>query len=286
MKAISLVVGVLVGLVSSSVFAQADPQAPKVSNAEQVEALYAEGAALYKSERYREAIDRFERAYALFPEPNLLYNIARAHEALGQTEEAISVYERFLAQENIASSLKAKAERKLKVLKEAKLKSAVQALEPPPEPAKPAKTPSADVSSKPVDNAPALSNPTPATTVETQSGGSGRVWGWVLGATAVAAVAAGGVVFGLGFRDHQKVDDAKAEAGTMSIASLSQVEADDLISAGSTKKTAGVAVMGGGAALGVISAIIFFASSDPEPSLQASAAPVHQGAVFSLNGVF
>ena len=60
------------------------------TDAEKVERLFAEGAALYRAGKYRPAIEKFDEAYAIYPEPNLLYNKARAHEALGEIEQAMA----------------------------------------------------------------------------------------------------------------------------------------------------------------------------------------------------
>ncbi len=59
--------------------------------------LYAEGAALFKEKRFREAAERFQAAYDLDPSPILLYNLARSAEETGDAQGAVEHYQAYLA---------------------------------------------------------------------------------------------------------------------------------------------------------------------------------------------
>ena len=65
-------------------------------NDEQARALYTEGVALFKAEKYSEAAKRFQGAYDLDSSPILLYNLARAHERAGNAYAAITQYNLYL----------------------------------------------------------------------------------------------------------------------------------------------------------------------------------------------
>ena len=109
-------------------------QAQDAKNAE-VEAIYAEGAALYRAGKYRAAIERFERAYALYPEPNLLYNIGRSHEALGELDQALSAYDRCLAASDLSPDLRLKTNERRTLVMQAKRNSETAPVDlkaPPP----------------------------------------------------------------------------------------------------------------------------------------------------------
>ena len=57
---------------------------------------YRRGEALFKAQRYREAISEFEKAYAIAPVPELILNLAQAHRNAGDKRAAQKYYERFL----------------------------------------------------------------------------------------------------------------------------------------------------------------------------------------------
>lgn len=55
----------------------------------QARAFSAEGGALFKAEKYAEALAKFQAANRLVPHPNLDVNIGRTYEAMGQPEQAL-----------------------------------------------------------------------------------------------------------------------------------------------------------------------------------------------------
>src|SRR5690242_9102126 len=58
------------------------------------------GVALFKENKYTEALAEFERAYDIAPHPLVLYNIAGCHRELSHYAEAVTYYGRFLADGN------------------------------------------------------------------------------------------------------------------------------------------------------------------------------------------
>lgn len=73
--------------------------APPVSAELQKEAdrLFKNGVALFKEQKFGEALAEFERAYAVAPHPLVLYNIAVCHRELSHYTEAVRYYRLFLA---------------------------------------------------------------------------------------------------------------------------------------------------------------------------------------------
>lgn len=202
-----------------------------------VERLFAEGAALYKGGKYREAIDKFEEAYALYPEPNLLYNTARAYEALGEIDGAITKYRLSANHPRAGDELKAKANAKLAVLQSARDKGA----EPSSSPAAPSSTPSPPSTSPPASPPP---SPAPASAGFPMWGVAGGVAAGVGALTA----AGGGVVFGLGAATHSQLErDLEPDAN--GVTQVTRREAEDALDAGTTQKTAGVALLATGGVL-------------------------------------
>lgn len=57
---------------------------------------FALGDILYRSDRYREAVEEFEAARKLTPRPDLDYNIARCYERLREWDHAIEAYTRYI----------------------------------------------------------------------------------------------------------------------------------------------------------------------------------------------
>lgn len=194
-------------------------QAPPPKSAEttqRVESLYIEGAALYRANKYRSAIAKFEEAYAIYPEPNLLYNMGRAHEALGELDNAINRYQECIKNPNTEPGVAEKSKTRLAVLRNAKIQS-----------------------SKAVE-----------------AGGSGPVYTqqqqteapppWFLigagvsgGLGAVAGIA-GGVLYAIGAVNHSMVQNAKDNA-IEGVAPMKMKEAEAAVSSGETMKTAAVA---------------------------------------------
>jgi tetratricopeptide (TPR) repeat protein len=193
--------------------------------AARVEALYAEGSALYRERKYRAAIERFRQAFALYPDPNLLYNIARSHEALGELQAAITGYRQCLEDGRADESLRLKARERLTALEETH----------------------ARVRLTPAD-------PRGAGTVVDDSGAHlSRLLGpgkWILGGTGLALLVAGAVAYGLGAADHGKVTNP--EVNGSGIGQLTRQEALDLRDSGQLKKNVGLGIgaVGVGALVG------------------------------------
>ena len=249
------------------------------NDVERVEALYVEGAAHFNAGRFQDAIQKFTEAYAVYPQPNLLYNIARSYEAMGALDDAASYYARFLQRKGTDPRIRAKAERKLRVIQRARQKT-----QPDPSPSLPPPAPPPRASSP--DSMPPSAAPTPLSVpaYRPPPSSSLTVWKWTTGAVAAAGLVVGGVLYGVGQNDHDKVSNAK-DAAAGGSASLTQVEADNLIDEGSQKKTAGIAVISAGAAVGVLSAVLFFLDTD-EDAVRLGAAPVRDGVAFAVGGHF
>jgi tetratricopeptide (TPR) repeat protein len=91
---------------------------------------------LFQKQHYDEAIKAFRAAYAMKPEPEILYNIARVYERSGQIEEALQSYRDFLAAPGTTAALRAKAQENVNALNHEKaLREQSNAPQPPTGPA-------------------------------------------------------------------------------------------------------------------------------------------------------
>lgn len=253
----------LVPAVVLCVLAAAPTPGVAQTDTERVEALFAEGAALYRAGKYRAAIERFDAAYAIYPEPNLLYNKARAHEALGEIDAALDAYQRCAASPEVDAEVKAKAERKASMLEQAKATSA--------------KVPAARAPSSGV-------TPGAGATIRApDDGGSGLTvakWG-LLGVGAALAVT-GSVFFALGAQDHGDISSAADPSG---VGTLTRVEAQALSDDGTQKKTIGVGLGAGGIAALAGAALLFVLDGDDDAG-QVAFGPTAGGAAVTWQGRF
>jgi outer membrane receptor protein involved in Fe transport len=85
------------------------------SSADEAEARFRHGAALYKAGKFEEALLEFFASNRLAPNRNVVFNIARSYEALGQYDEAYQYYDAYRAAETAAGERGA-AEAKLRQL--------------------------------------------------------------------------------------------------------------------------------------------------------------------------
>jgi tetratricopeptide (TPR) repeat protein len=212
--------------------------------AQTVTRLNAEGTAFFKARDYRKALERFNEAYGLEAEPDLLYNIARCHEALGESALAIEKYARYVEQPGADAEGRARAEEKLRSLRQAQ---------------------AAGDARGPKGGAGAAR---PAAAGSAPEGRSYSPWTWIALGVGGAAAAGGTVLFLGGVRDHNEVTDApnygKAGESTQP-SSLTRARAQELVDAGDQKKLIGVALWGVGGAALATSAVLFLLER-PKPS--------------------
>lgn len=244
---------------------EASPDAAK--SAQTVTRLNAEGTSFFKAREFRRALERFNEAYALEAEPDLLYNIARCHEALGESSAAIDKYTRYLEQPGADAEGRARAEEKLRSLRQAQAGRA---------------GPGGAAA------APATRPPAGAAAPE---GRSFSPWTWVALGLGGAAAAGGTIAFLAGKSDHDKVTGAenydRADQNDRP-SSLTRARARELVDSGDTKKAVGVALWGAGGAALVTSAVLF-ALERPKAAERAAAfdfAPGPGGGLLSLHGRF
>lgn len=219
-----------------------DESASAESDIQKVERLYLEGVALYKQNKPREAIARFEEAYALYQDPNLLYNMGRSHELLGELDEALEDFQRCLDSPELTQDLRNKVNGRIVTINAAKSAAdKVTAQTPPTRVAPPGNAGGSSSSAQP---APA-----------TDSTNMTAVAAWTSGAIAVGLLATGGVFFALGASDHNELDN-NINSGA-EVAPLTRQDAITLAQSGEDNKTLGVALMGAGAGAGLLSALLF-----------------------------
>lgn len=95
-----------------------------------VEELSLEGAELFQTGNYAEAIVRFKEAYALVPVANLLYNIALSYERIGDVDAAITYYEKFIVADDADPEVRGVALGRLKDLGRARRADVVDPIGP------------------------------------------------------------------------------------------------------------------------------------------------------------
>ncbi|MEZ4400703.1 MAG: protein kinase [Kofleriaceae bacterium] len=191
------------------------------ARAEDASATFERGLKAYAEGQYADAAEAFERAYAARPAAGVLFNLAQARRKAGQCAAAVEAYRRFLR----APTADAKATAEANLIESEACAASVEAgrtepvsveagrtepasveagrtepdraapggatpLGPPPGGAAPGST--APVDAAPVDPRPAA----PAATVPDQRSRRIRTLGLVTGAVGVAAMAAGGIIYG------------------------------------------------------------------------------------------
>ncbi|MBK8481520.1 MAG: tetratricopeptide repeat protein [Proteobacteria bacterium] len=194
--------------------------------ARRVEALYAEGVALFRAGAYREALARFETAYGVLPVPNLLYNIGRSFEALGELDRALASYRRCMDHPDSSGEAKLRSAQRYETLVQARVTGA-QATRP--------------IEAAPPPAAPALQPAEPGAWRSTA--------GWVVLPVALAAVAAGGVAFVLGARDHAGIEDLLGYGDPAKVLEMTRAEALRRSDDGRLKKQIGVGLLAAGGVL-------------------------------------
>ncbi len=260
------------GVIAAAPAARADEPAGDAASkrAQTVTRLNVEGTAFFKARDFRKALERFNEAYGLEAEPDLLYNIARCHEALGETSLAIEKYTRYVEQPGADAEGRARAEEKLRSLKQAQTAAGARAGAGTP-PAKGGQPAGVDKAAK---------------------GRSFSPWTWVALGVGGAAAAGGTFAFLSGASDHNKVTGASnyGKAGENNEASdLTRARAQDLIDSGDTKKLIGVALWGvGGAALATSAVLLLLERPKPAESGAAfiGVMPGPGGGLLSLQGRF
>jgi hypothetical protein len=173
------------------------------------------GSELYAAGNYPAALHAFQRAYALIAEPNLLFNIAGCHERLGQRRQAIEYYRWFL------DSPSGNPEGRRRAIE------ALSRLDSTPPPAPAAPPPAAP---------PPKEEPSAF---------------WPL-ATLGAGLLSAGLGAGLyldGAHDHNEVTNAPGFGDASGSSTMTEVEAQQLIDSGDTKKLIGGIGIGVGSAL-------------------------------------
>jgi len=88
MPRVFIVFAVLVGLSSTSAFADEDR--------DRALKLFEHSDKAYKAGKFEKAAELLREAYGLYPEPLLLYNLGRAQEGLGDARGAMESYEKYL----------------------------------------------------------------------------------------------------------------------------------------------------------------------------------------------
>ncbi len=236
--------------------------------ASKVEALYAEGVALYRAQKYTAAVERFEEAYRLFPEPNLQFNIGKAKEAAGDIDGAMAAYEKCASSKDATASTRTKATERMTMLRTAKMKSRVA----------PSESDLAPTSG-------AAATPTVRATTNPREPEGPGVLPWIVGGVGVALVGVGAVFFGLGASDHGKISDAKSNA-TNGVASLTYIEAQELADSGESKKTIGTGLVIGGVAALAGAAVLMAIGGDDSQDVAVSIAPGTDGGALVVGGRF
>jgi len=178
---------------------------------------YAEGKAEYDLGHIAKALEAFENAYRYKPVPALLFNIAQCHRLLGDLKSAAMTYRAYLRNDP-SSPQASKAKELLEQVEEAMERQTKAQSAPPlglttptqpapapaPPPAAAAPTPAPAPAPAPVVEAPPKIVPAvtraPAAAVAAQPAPAPvprqRLWSYVAGGAALAALA-GGTVFGL-----------------------------------------------------------------------------------------
>lgn len=229
--------------------------------AQQVEALYVEGVALYRAGKFRQALEKFDSAYALFPEPNLLFNAGKALEALGELDAAVTKYEACAAAEGVDADVRAKSLARLEVLEAARMKSRLAPSEKP-----------------------AASNTVSAGAPVAPSSSWGlTVAKWSTAVVAAGLAGGGTVLFLSGASDHQSVEDAKGVARSGGRAPLTQAEARGLVDDGERSKTIGVGLLAGAGAAAVLATVLFVLDGD-DPAPDVAVMPTARG--LGVGGTF
>jgi tetratricopeptide (TPR) repeat protein len=235
------------------------PQA--TAERDRAQKLYLEGMALYRLEKYGNAIRKFEEAHGLVPSPKLMYNIARCYEASGNLTQAANRYRRVVADPKADYGVQQKARGRLSLVESALERSARAPAESKAAP------PTFDAAaSKPVSRSGALT-----------------VSKWLAGGLAVGLVAAGSVLLTLGLTDEDEIDDARTPEGETS--SMTRTRAADLASQGEQRQMVGTILLATGAAAAVASAVLFvFDRTKDERHEQAARGSSHRSAL-RLGGV-
>lgn len=228
----------------------------------QVEAFYAQGAAMFKAGAYKEALKRFSAAYALIPVSNLLYNMGRCYEALGKIDEALSHYKRCMAHKESSKEAKLRSAQRYEVLVKARV-SGAQATKPTQ----------------------------PAVQEERSSGGGLlTVMRWTTLGLGVAFAVAGAVTYTAGVADHDEIESLPGYGNPNTPLEMTRSRALELSDDGTNKKTIGVVFFGAAGAALATSALLFLLPRGEKaggPDVALSVAPdPHSGAHVLLRGVF
>jgi len=266
-------------------FARADEATPADpgGGAPAVAKLTNEGMTFFRAADYRHALERFLQAATIDQDSNLLFNIARCYEMLGDRDAAIEKYEAFLAKPDADSQGKVRANEAIRVLREAKARSAAAAAAPPVV-ATQASPPIAigrnlDAGPGGVNSGDDVQKPLLTAAVVTLSAG-------------VLVTAAGVIAMALGSADHDKVTNSAGYGNQMQVDPLTQAQAQALVDSGNSKQLAGEIAIGVGGALLVTSAVLFVVRSghdgpDKETgSVAFQFAPSTSGARVLLEGRF
>jgi len=200
---------------------------PRVGDpARRVEALYAEGVALFRAGAYSEALARFETAYGVLPVPNLLYNIGRSFEALGELDKALASYRRCMDHPDSSGEAKLRAAQRYETLVQARVTGAQ--------------------ATRPVG---AAAGPLAWAGEPPEPGAWRRTVGWIVLPVGLTSLAAGVVSFVLGARDHNAVRDLPGYGDPATVLEMTRVEALERNDDGRLKKQIGVALMVAGGVL-------------------------------------
>ncbi len=197
------------------------------------------GARLYREHNYHRAIEKFIEAYAIDHDPNLLFNVARCYEELGDTRAAIEKYTAYLSAPGADAAGRLRADQSLRALRELQKQAAA------------------------LPRAPAVETPAPTADAAASSDGGAapaaepRVLAWSALAAGALVAGAGGVVFYLGLRDHDRVTGSAGYGDANAVSPLTLSEARDLVASGDQKKLGGAIAIGLGGALVATSVALF-----------------------------
>ncbi len=224
------------------------PRSPASQEVRTVESLYAEGAALFKGGDYRAALQKFEAAYKVIPVANLLYNIARCLEALGEVDRALAQYKLCMDSAEASAEARVAAAQRYEALVKARVTAAKAA--------RPA-TPAAPTAS-------AAEAPRPSS--------GHKIAAWTSLAVGAALLIAGGVTYGLGASDHSQITSLTGYGDPTAVLPMSRARAVELSDSGTTKKTAGVVLLGVGGAAAATSVVLFLLAPRAERAQRAATA--------------